>query len=111
MKKWLLLLPPAAFGGSLAAADYYLDPKGSADAAETRGTSWQTIGKANAALKSGDSAIFLPGTCNGCIKPARYRTAKNGTAIFTAANLARVAHNTVVDGSQTAQNYYLYFDR
>ncbi|MGE4565061.1 MAG: hypothetical protein AB7F32_09325 [Victivallaceae bacterium] len=95
MKKWLLLLPLFTLGGSLAAAEYYLDPKGADDAAGTRNSPWQTIAKANAALAPGDTAIFLPGTYPGCIQPAKsgekgkpitYRAEQAGTVTLNADN-------------------------
>ncbi len=93
--KWMLMLSGMTAALMLAAQDYYLSPAGNDDAPGTRTQPWGTIDKANAALRPGDTAIFLAGSYPGCIAPARsgergkpitYRAEKFGDVTLTADN-------------------------
>ncbi len=85
-------------GIALAAADYHLSPQGSDANSGTAAKPWQTLAKANAALKAGDTLIVAPGRYGGAIAPANsgaekspitYRSAEPGQAILTAAGSER----------------------
>ena len=80
--------PPIAFPGKT----YYLSPSGNDAAAGTRNAPFRSIGRVNAALTPGDTAVFLPGEYGGAICPARsgapdapitYRAERSGTAVLT----------------------------
>jgi hypothetical protein len=60
---------------TLQAAEYYLSPNGDDSAAGDRAHPWYSIGKANATLHRGDTAIFLPGEYSGAIAPVNSGTA------------------------------------
>jgi hypothetical protein len=52
------------------AVDYYVSPGGDDKNDGSAAAPWKSIEKANAALKPGDTAIFLAGEYAGCIEPA-----------------------------------------
>lgn len=77
------------------AAEYYLSPQGSDDGPGTRAQPWKTLGKANAVLQPGDTAVLLEGEYPGAIAPERsgaaeapitYRSEKPLGATLTAAS-------------------------
>ncbi|MDX9978755.1 MAG: right-handed parallel beta-helix repeat-containing protein [Lentisphaeria bacterium] len=63
----------ALAGAGLLAAEtrFYLSPEGDDAAPGTRGQPWRSMAKANAAAAPGTTLVFLPGTYEGCLEPAR----------------------------------------
>ncbi len=57
------------------AADYYLSPDGSDADPGTRDRPWRSVAHANATLRAGDTAVFLPGDYAGSIAPDHTGTA------------------------------------
>lgn len=68
-KLTLLLVVLAAV--PLWASTYYLSPAGKDENAGTKAAPWLSLGKANAAVKPGDTVILLPGKYDGCLEPAQ----------------------------------------
>ncbi|MFO7947663.1 MAG: right-handed parallel beta-helix repeat-containing protein, partial [Armatimonadota bacterium] len=66
----LTLIAIAMVGtGAVHSADYFVAPDGSDDNPGTEAAPWQTIAKANAAVKAGDTVNVLPGEYTDQIAP------------------------------------------
>ncbi len=65
-------------------AEYYVSPRGSDANPGTREKPWQTIGKANASLKPGDTVHVLTGTYHEEVRPKASGTADGGRITYRA---------------------------
>ena len=79
------------------AAEYYLSPDGDDAASGDRDHPWRSLEKANAAVRPGDTVVFLPGEYSGTIAPAQSGTA---AAPITYRAAEPRAARLVADGSR-----------